>query len=117
MKYRYEVKRRKKSDEEIADLHERWGHELDEFNQPYFDINNPEHLFNEPEVLMLCEVCGQEYWIEHEILVEVNYGLKGVHNIVCVHCNKEDIAMYPKHLVDQNNNPITIEYLLKNFDK
>ena len=115
MKYRYEVKRRKRSDEDIAHLEEYWGNEVDEMGERIFDKNNPNHIFREPEVLMLCRVCGKEAWIEHEILIEVNYGSGEVHGTNCMFCNSDEKRMYPKNLVDGDNNPITIDYLLKNF--
>ena len=117
MIYRYEVKRRRKTNEEIEHLKELWGNDLDFLGLPMFDENNPEHIFGPPEVLMLCRVCHKEAWIEQEFLIEMNYGYNRVTGLNCVYCSSDEMRMYPKNLVDKDNNPISIEFLLKNYRK
>ena len=109
MKYRYEVKRRRRSDEELMRLQEIWKDERDEFGDLFFDINNPEMHFDEPKVLMFCPKCGHEEDVEHMILVELNYGNKGLHALACPVCShtKKRGALYPKVITDLEGNPIT----------
>lgn len=119
MRYQYEVKRMKRTQEELDHFQEILGDERDEFDDLIFDLNDPDTLYKETTVDMVCSKCQYEEAVSHEILIELNYGNKGLHSLACPKCHhtKNRGVMYPKHITDLDGNPITYQDILNDLKK
>lgn len=114
MRYKYEVKRRKRSQEELDYYQNLYGDEKDELGELFFDINDPDTLYEEPKVDMICCKCHYEESVPHDILIELNYGHKSLHSLSCPNCShtKKRGTMYPKNITDLDGNPISYQDVL-----
>ncbi len=118
LRYKYEVKRVKRSQEELDFYQKLYGDERDEVGELLFDLNDPDTLYHEPSVDMKCFKCNYEESVPHEILIELNFGNKGLHALACPNCShtKKRGAMYPKFLFDLDGNPITYQDVLNSYN-
>lgn len=116
MKYKYEVKRIKRTQEELDYYQEFFGDMRDEVGDLIFDLNDPDTIYKEPTVDMICSKCGFEEPVSHHILIELNYGNKSLHSLACPKCShtKKRGVMYPKNIVDESGKPITYNDVLNN---
>lgn len=116
MKYRYQVRRNKRTQEELDLLKSIYNDERDEDGDLIFDLNDPDTIYVEPTVSMVCDKCGYEEDVQHMILVELNYGNKGLHALACPKCShtKKRGTLYPKHITDLDGNEISYQDVLNN---
>ena len=114
MRYKYQVHRKKRTQEEIDFLIELYKDEVDELGEPIIKENDVDLLFKAPSVEMKCAMCDYEESVEHSVLIELNYGNKGLHSLACPKCNhtKKRGVLYPKNLIDLDGNPITYQDVL-----
>jgi|SRR5690554_1327719 len=117
MSYKYEFKRIKRTQEELNYYQKIFGDQRDEVGDLIFDLNDPNTIYKEPTVDMVCFKCGFEEPVYHHILVELNYVNKSPHSLACPKCShtKKRGIMYPKVIVDENDNPITFQDVLDSF--
>jgi hypothetical protein len=116
MRYRYEVKRMKRTPEELEHLKEIFKDKRDEFGDLIYNENDLDTLYKEPTVDMFCPKCGYEQPVEHMLLVQLNYGMKGLHSLSCPECShtKKRGVLYPRNITDLDGNPISYKDVLKN---
>lgn len=114
MRYRYEVKRMKRTKKELDDLFDIYGDEKDEFGLPFFDPNDPDTIYKGPVVDMICDRCFYEESVPHDILIELNFGNQSLHALACPKCShtKKRGTLYPKTITDLDGNPITYQDVL-----
>ena len=114
MRYKYEVKRIKRTPEELEFYQNLYGDETDELGMLIFDLNDPDTLYKEPSVDMVCCKCGYEENVSHDILIELNFSNKSLHALACPKCSHTKLkgTLYPKVIVDSHGNPITYQDVL-----
>lgn len=112
MRYKYEVKRIKRTQEELDFYKNLYGDDKDEYGDLIFNLNDPDTLYKAPSVDMVCCKCGYEEAVSHHILIDLNYGNKSLQACPqCSHTKKQGV-MYPKTIIDLDGNPITYQGVL-----
>lgn len=119
MKYRYQVQRKRRTPEVLERLRLLYQDERDEFGDLIFDPNDPDTLFESPTVPMVCPRCGYEEDVDHALLIELNYGNRGLHSLACTKCSHTKLkgTLYPKFITDLDGNPISYLDVLKSKSK